>query len=30
MDGSDGNGVCLAYDVLLDILRRLPCRALAE
>ncbi|KAM0931612.1 hypothetical protein ACQ4PT_000219 [Festuca glaucescens] len=32
MDGTDsnGNGVCFAYDLLLDILRRLPRRALAE
>ncbi|KAK1620915.1 hypothetical protein QYE76_026432 [Lolium multiflorum] len=32
MDETDGNGngVCFAYDVLLDILRRLPCRALAK
>ncbi|KAF7087166.1 hypothetical protein CFC21_090375 [Triticum aestivum] len=26
----DGNGVCFPYDVLLDILRRLPCRAVAK
>ncbi|KAK1620918.1 hypothetical protein QYE76_026435 [Lolium multiflorum] len=30
MDETDGSGFCFPYDVLLDILRRLPCRALAE
>ncbi|XBH65598.1 hypothetical protein VPH35_119168 [Triticum aestivum] len=31
MDGDgDGNGMCFPYDVLLHILRGLPCRALAE
>uniref|UniRef100_M8BGF5 F-box domain-containing protein n=1 Tax=Aegilops tauschii TaxID=37682 RepID=M8BGF5_AEGTA len=27
---SDGNGICFPYDVLLHILRQLPCRPLAE
>ncbi|CAM0884894.1 unnamed protein product [Alopecurus aequalis] len=27
--GGDGNGICFPYDVLVDILRRLPSRALA-
>ncbi|VAI63452.1 unnamed protein product [Triticum turgidum subsp. durum] len=32
MEGThgDGNGVCFPYDVLLDILRRLPCHAIAK
>uniref|UniRef100_M8B1S0 Uncharacterized protein n=1 Tax=Aegilops tauschii TaxID=37682 RepID=M8B1S0_AEGTA len=30
MDGTDGNGIFFPYDVLLDILRGLPCRPLAE
>ncbi|XBH81649.1 hypothetical protein VPH35_107170 [Triticum aestivum] len=32
MDGTDGdsNGICLPYDLLLDILRQLPCRSLAQ
>ncbi|KAI4967190.1 hypothetical protein ZWY2020_029519 [Hordeum vulgare] len=30
MDGTDGNGICFPYDVLVDILRRLPCRPLVE
>lgn len=30
MDGTDGNGICFPYDVLLHILRCLPCRALSE
>uniref|UniRef100_M8BX63 Uncharacterized protein n=1 Tax=Aegilops tauschii TaxID=37682 RepID=M8BX63_AEGTA len=30
MDGSDGNGICFPYDVLLNILGRLQCRPLAK
>ncbi|KAK1653984.1 hypothetical protein QYE76_071789 [Lolium multiflorum] len=29
-DAGHGDGMCLSHDVLLDILRRLPCRAVAQ